>query len=162
MTEVDSLLRNNAAYAADFRLGDLPAVPAKKVAVLACMDARIDVHKVLGLVEGDAHVIRNAGGLVTDDAMRSLLISQRFLGTEEIILIQHTGCGLLGIDEAEARRQITQDVGAELPFELGSIDDLDSSVRDAVTRLERSPFISARTVRGFVYEVETGRLRELG
>ena len=162
MTITDELLENNQTYAASFDKGDLPLPPAKGVAVVACMDARIDVHRILGLEEGDAHVIRNAGGVVTDDAIRSLLISERLLGTEEVILIHHTDCGMLTFSDDEVRGQVQQDVGIRPPFSLEAFPDLDADVRQSIARIRVSPFVPRKgSVRGFVYEVETGRLREV-
>ena len=162
MSVTDELLRNAAQYADDFDKGDLPLPPAKKVAVVACMDARLDPQKVLGLGEGDAHVIRNAGGVVTDDEIRSLAISQRLLGTEEIILIHHTDCGMLTFRDDEFRHQVQQETGIKPQWAAESFDDVDDDVRQSVARIEASPFIPRKdSVRGFVYDVETGRLREV-
>jgi carbonic anhydrase len=158
----DELLRNNDEYAASFDKGDLPLPPAKKVAVVACMDARLDPNGALGLHEGDAHVIRNAGGVVTDDEIRSLAISQRLLGTEEIILIHHTDCGMLTFQDDEFRRSIQDETGIKPEWAAESFPDLDEDVRQSIARIEASPFIPKKdSVRGFVYEVETGRLREV-
>jgi carbonic anhydrase len=162
MTITDELLQNNAAYADSFDKGDLPAPPARGAAVVACMDARLDVHKILGLEEGDAHVIRNAGGVITDDEIRSLTISQRLLGTREIILIHHTDCGMLTFSDDELKAQIQQEVGMKPHFALESFSDLEEDVRQSIARIQNSPFIPKKqSVRGFVYEVETGRLREV-
>ncbi|HEY7621814.1 MAG TPA: carbonic anhydrase [Solirubrobacteraceae bacterium] len=162
MSATDELLSNNEAYAASFDKGDLPIPPAKKVAVLACMDARVDPSGILGLHEGDAHVIRNAGGVVTDDEIRSLAISQRLLGTEEIILIHHTDCGMLTFTDDEFRRSVQDDVGIEPGWAAEAFSDLDEDVRQSIARIKASPFIPNKdSVRGFVYEVETGRLREV-
>jgi carbonic anhydrase len=162
VSAIDELLQNNETYAESFDKGSLPAAPAKKVAVLACMDARFDVHKVLGLEEGDAHVIRNAGGFVTEDAIRSLIISQRKLGTEEIILLHHTQCGMLGLAEDELKDQLREETGAHPPFDLGAIDDLEESVRTSIRKIVDNPFIaSTGEVRGFIYDVKTGRLSEV-
>ncbi len=162
MSVTDDLLRNNERYAESFDKGDLPLPPARGVAVVACMDARLDVHKILGLEEGDAHVIRNAGGVVTDDEIRSLAISQRLLGTREIILIHHTDCGMLTFTDDELKRQIQDDVGIKPEFALEAFADLDEDVRQSIARIKASPFIPHKdSVRGFVYEVETGRLREV-
>jgi carbonic anhydrase len=156
------LLQNNAAYAEAFKKGDLPLPPAKGVAVVACMDARLDVHKILGLGEGDAHVIRNAGGVITDDEIRSLTISQRLLGTREIVLIHHTDCGMLTFSDEELRAQIHEEVGMKPHFSMESFSDLEEDVRQSIARIEHSPFIPHKdAVRGFIYEVETGRLREV-
>jgi carbonic anhydrase len=158
----DELLKNNDAYAASFAKGELALPPAKRVAVLACMDARLNVYGALGLQEGDAHVIRNAGGVVTDDEIRSLAISQRLLGTEEIILIHHTDCGMLTFHDDEFRRSIQDDTGIKPEWAAEAFDDLDEDVRQSIARIQASPFIPRKdSVRGFVYEVETGRLREV-
>jgi carbonic anhydrase len=162
MSVTDELLRNNEAYAASFEKGDLPLPPARGVAVVACMDARLDVHKILGLEEGDAHVIRNAGGVITDDEIRSLAISQRLLGTSEIILIHHTDCGMLTFTDDELKAQIQEDVGVKPHFSMESFSDLEEDVRQSIARIRNSPFVPNKdSVRGFVYEVETGRLREV-
>jgi carbonic anhydrase len=162
MSVTDDLLRNNEAYAAAFDKGDLPLPPAKKVAVVACMDARLDPNGVLGLSEGDAHVIRNAGGVVTEDEIRSLAISQRLLGTEEIILIHHTDCGMLTFSDDEFKKSIQDDTGIKPTWAAEAFGDLDEDVRQSVARIEVSPFIPRKdSIRGFVYEVETGRLREV-
>ncbi len=161
MTSVDELLENNRFYAEAFGNADLPARPAKKVAVLACMDARMDVHKILGLQEGDAHVIRNAGGAATDDAIRSLLVSQRLLGTEEIVVIHHTDCGMGKVDEEELKREIERDAGASPPFELYAFASLEEHLRRSVVAIRDSPFIPRHNVRGFIYDVETGTLGEV-
>lgn len=161
MSVIDELLENNAQYAAGFRCGDLPAPPALKLAVLACMDARMDVYKLLGLVEGQAHVIRNAGGLATDDAIRSLVVSQRILGVEELVVIQHTKCGMLGFDGDKMSRQLAAETGHEPSFEFGIIHDSEGGVREAVSTLTQSPFLDLKTVRGFIYDIETGLLREV-
>ena len=163
MSNADDLLANNERYAAGFDQADLPAAPARRTAVVACMDARLDVYRALGLSEGDAHVIRNAGGVVTDDAIRSLAISQRLLGTEEIVLIHHTGCGMLTFTDDEFRAAVEQDTGIRPQWSPESFGDLDADVRQSIARIRASPFIPHKdAVRGFVYEVETGRLREVG
>ena len=162
MSVTDELLRNNAAYAESFEKGDLPLAPARGVAVVACMDARLDVHKILGLEEGDAHVIRNAGGVITDDEIRSLTISQRLLGTREIILIHHTDCGMLTFSDDELKQQIHEEVGMKPHFSMESFSDLEEDVRQSIKRIQVNPFIPhTDSVRGFIYEVETGRLREV-
>jgi carbonic anhydrase len=162
MSSTDELLRNNEAYASNFDKADLPLPPAKKVAVLACMDARVNPNGILGLREGDAHVIRNAGGVVTDDEIRSLAISQRLLGTEEIILIHHTDCGMLTFTDDEFKSAVQKDVGIKPPWAAEAFPDLDEDVRQSIARIKASPFIPNKdSVRGFVYEVETGRLREV-
>ena len=163
MAVTDELLGHNDAYASDFDKGDLPMPPGKKVAVLACMDARLDPAKVLGLDEGDAHVIRNAGGVVSEDSVRSLVISQRLLGTEEIVLIHHTDCGMLTFDDNSVKDQIEADTGLRPSFALEAFPDVDADVRQSIARIQANPFIPKKDqVRGFVYEVETGKLREVG
>jgi carbonic anhydrase len=157
---IEELLQNNAAYAGSFDKSGLPARPARGLAILTCMDARIDVHRALGLQEGDAHVIRNAGGLVTEDAIRSLLLSQRVLSTEEVMVIQHTGCGMLNLAEDELKREIRQELGSAPAFELGGFDDLHESVRRGLARIRDEPLLRS-AVRGFVYDVETGQLEEV-
>ncbi len=162
MSTTDELLANNESYAASFDKGDLPMAPGTKVAVVACMDARLNVYGALGLGEGDAHVIRNAGGVVTDDAIRSLAISQRLLGTEEIILIHHTDCGMLTFTDDEVKDAIVADTGLRPRFALEAFGDADEDVRQSVARIAADPFVVHKDrVRGFVYEVETGRLREV-
>jgi carbonic anhydrase len=162
MSVTDELLKNNERYANSFDKGNLPMPPAKKVAVLACMDARLDVHKILGLEEGDAHVIRNAGGVATDDAIRSLTISQRLLGTEEVILIHHTDCGMLTFKDDDVKRQIERETGIKPPFALEAFDDLEEDVRQSIGRIEASPFIPKKSsIRGFIYDARSGRLNEV-
>jgi carbonic anhydrase len=161
MTVTDELLQNNEAYAESFDKGDLPAPPAKGVAVVACMDARLNVYGMLGLQEGDAHLISNAGGVITDDEIRSLAISQRLLGTREIILIHHTDCGMLTFTDDELKAQIQEEAGIKPHFPMESFSDLEEDVHQSIARIQASPFILHKdSVRGFVYEVETGRLRE--
>ena len=162
MSSTDELLANNESYAASFDKADLPLPPAKKVAVVACMDARLDVHAILGLDIGEAHVIRNAGGVVTDDEIRSLAISQRLLGTEEIVLIHHTDCGMLTFTDDEFRIQIQQDTGIKPPWSPESFTDLDDDVRSSIGRIKASPFVPHKdNIRGFVFDVATGRLNEV-
>jgi len=162
MTTTDELLENAAAYAAAFDKGDLPLPPAKKVAVLACMDARLNPYGLLGLSEGDAHVIRNAGGVVTDDEIRSLSISQHLLGTEEIILIHHTGCGMLTFNDADFKARLLEKTGVEPEWAAEAFSDLDEDVRRSIARITASPFIPNKSsVRGFVYDVTDGSLREV-
>ncbi len=162
MSVTDDLLKNNEEYARNFDKGDLPLPPAKGVAVVACMDARLDVHGMLGLELGDAHVIRNAGGVITDDEIRSLAISQRLLGTTEIVLIHHTDCGMLTFSDDEVADGIEADTGVRPPFALEAFPDLEGNVRESMERIKTNPFIPHKdAVRGFVYEVETGRLREV-
>jgi carbonic anhydrase len=163
MSVTDDLVRNNESYARSFKKGDLPLPPAKHVAVLACMDARLDVHKILGVEEGDAHVIRNAGGVATDDAIRSLTISQRLLGTTEIILIHHTDCGMVTFKDDDLKRQIEKETGIRPAFALEAFSDVDEDVRQSIARIKASPFIPRKDrIRGFVYDVRTGRLDEVG
>jgi carbonic anhydrase len=163
VSTTDELLQSNASYAADFGdKGSLAAPPARKVAVVTCMDARINVYAALGLSEGDAHVIRNAGGAVSDDAIRSLAISQRLLGTEEIVVIHHTGCGMLTFTDDEFKASIERDTGIRPSWAAEAFGDLDGDVRQSIARIKASPFIPHKdSVRGFVYEVETGKLREI-
>ena len=161
MSVTDELLESNANYAADFDKGNLPLPPARKVAVVACMDARLDPARVLGLEEGDAHVIRNAGGVVSDDAIRSLAISQNLLGTEEIVLIHHTDCGMLTFTDDEFATRLRDETGSEPEWRAHAFSDLDKDVRESIQKIEASPFIPRKNVRGFIYEVETGRLREV-
>jgi len=162
MSVTDEFLDHNATFAETFSDGHLPMPPARKTAILACMDARLPVSDVVGLRNGDAHVIRNAGGVVTEDAIRSLAISQRLLGTEEIVLIHHTDCGMLTFDDATVKAQIEADTGIRPPFALEAFSDPDEDVRQSIRRIKASPFIPhTDAVRGFVYEVETGRLREV-
>ena len=163
MSTTDELLANNEAYVASFDKGELPLPPGKKVAVLACMDARLNVYGTLGLQEGDAHVIRNAGGVVTDDEIRSLAISQRLLGTEEIILIHHTDCGMLTFTDDEFKASILHETGIKPEWAAEAFGDLEADVRQSIARIKASPFIPRKdSIRGFIYEVETGRLREVG
>ena len=162
MSVTDELLQNAERYAAAFDQGALPLPPAKRVAVLACMDARLNPYGLLGLSEGDAHVIRNAGGVVTDDEIRSLAISQRLLGTEEIILIHHTDCGMLTFSDDEFRRQVQADTGIKPEWAAEAFDDLEGDVRQSIARIKASPFIPRKdSVRGFVYDVRTGKLDEV-
>ena len=161
MSSTDEVLGNAERYASSFDKGDLPLPPARKLAVVACMDARLIPTKVLGLEEGDAHVIRNAGGVVTDDAIRSLSISQRLLGTEEIVLIHHTDCGMLTFTDDEFRRSVQDDTGVKPSWAAEAFPDLDEDVRQSIARIKASPFIPRKNVRGFVYDVETGGLREV-
>jgi carbonic anhydrase len=162
MSVTDSLLKNNDAYAAASDKGDLPLPPARKVAVLACMDARLDPARVLGLEEGDAHVIRNAGGIASDDAMRSLAISQHLLGTEEIVVIHHTDCGMLTFDDAVFADRLESETGERPEWSAHAFSDLDLDVRESVERIKKDPFVPRTdSVRGFIYEVESGRLREV-
>jgi carbonic anhydrase len=162
VSATEESLRNNEAYAKSFGKGDLPLPPAKKLAVVACMDARLHVSKILGLNEGDAHVIRNAGGAVTDDAIRSLAISQRLLGTSEVLLIHHTDCGMLTFSDDAVKAQIEKDTGIRPPFALEAFSNLEDDVRQSIARIKASPFIPKKdAVRGFIYDVTTGRLNEV-
>lgn len=162
MSAIDDFLANNERYAAGFDKGSLPMPPARHIAVVACMDARLETGALLGLMEGDAHVIRNAGGVVTDDVIRSLTISQRLLGTREIMLVHHTDCGMLTFDDADLKQQIRQDVGFKPPFSLEAFPDVDEDVRQSMARVKASPYVPHRDqVRGFVFDVETGKLREV-
>ena len=161
MTVTDEYLQNNAAYAAQFS-GPLPLPPSKHVAVLACMDARLDVYRALGIKEGESHVIRNAGGVVTDDEIRSLAISQRLLGTTAIILIHHTDCGMLTFTDDDFKRSIQDEIGVKPSWSPESFPDVDEDVRQSLRRIESSPFITATTsLRGFVFDVATGKLNEV-
>jgi carbonic anhydrase len=162
MTVTDELLANAERYAAAFDRGELPLPPAKHVAVVACMDARLNPYGLLGLAEGDAHVIRNAGGVITADQVRSLAISQRLLGTTEIILIHHTDCGMLTFTDDGFKASIQEEVGIKPAWSAEAFSDLDEDVRQSVRRIRADPFIPVKdSVRGFVYEVETGKLREV-
>ncbi len=161
MSVTDELLDANKSYAGDFS-GPLPMPPSRQVAVLACMDARLDVSRVLGLAEGDAHVIRNAGGVVTDDAIRSLAISQRLLGTTEIVLIHHTDCGMLTFADDDFRRSIEADTGIRPPWAPEAFGDLAGDVRQSLARIAANPFLAHKdSVRGFVFDVATGALTEV-
>ena len=161
MTVIDEYLANNARYAENFS-GPLPMPPAKGVAILACMDARLNVYGLLGLNEGEAHVIRNAGGVVTDDEIRSLAISQRLLGTREIMLIHHTDCGMLTFTDDEFKRSIHDDTGIKPHWAAEAFSDLDEDVRQSMARIKASPFVPhTENVRGFVFDVATGKLNEV-
>jgi carbonic anhydrase len=162
VSSTENFVANAERYAASFDKGDLPMPPALHTAVVACMDARLNPYGILGLSEGDSHVIRNAGGVVTEDVIRSLAISQRLLGTTEIILIHHTGCGMLTFHDDEVKAQIEADTGIRPPFALEAFGDVDADVRQSIARIKASPFVPSKdSIRGFVYEVETGRLREV-
>ena len=159
---IDELLDNNRVYAEGFEKGHLPSAPARSVAILACMDARLDIHKILGLNEGDAHVIRNAGGVASDDALRSLVISQRLLGTASIVLVHHTDCGMLSLSEEDVQQEIERETGLRLPFRLQAFSDLERETIQALRRLRGAAFLPHRDdVRGFIYDVETGTLEEV-
>ena len=161
MSTTDELIANNADYVAGFDKGSLPMPPGKKVAVLACMDARLDPAKALGLSEGDAHVIRNAGGVASEDALRSLVISQRLLGTEEIVLIHHTDCGMETFTDQAVKDQILAETGLRPNFALEAFPETEADVVQTAARIRANPFVPHKNIRGFVYEVETGRLREV-
>jgi carbonic anhydrase len=161
MTVTDELLANNARYAQSFT-GPLPMPPARHLAVVACMDARLNVYAILGLREGEAHVIRNAGGVITEDEIRSLAISQRLLGTTEIILIHHTDCGMLTFTDDGFKRAIQDETGIKPPWAAEAFTDLDEDVRQSVARVKASPFVPhTDAVRGFVFDVATGKLTEV-
>ncbi|WP_099022274.1 beta-class carbonic anhydrase [Mycolicibacterium palauense] len=161
MTVTDDYLANNAEYARDFS-GPLPMPPSKHVAVVACMDARLDVYRALGLAEGEAHVIRNAGGVVTADEIRSLAISQRLLGTREIILIHHTDCGMLTFTDDDFKRAIEEETGLRPEWAPESFSDVEEDVRQSMRRIRASPFVTLHeSLRGFVFDVATGRLTEV-
>ncbi|MCZ4518737.1 carbonic anhydrase [Rhodococcus ruber] len=161
MTVTDQYLENNKAYAAQFD-GPLPLPPSKHVAVVACMDARLDVYRILGLADGEAHVIRNAGGVITDDEIRSLAISQRLLGTREIILIHHTDCGMLTFTDDEFKNDLQDETGIKPNWAAEAFPDLDRDVRQSLARIEQSPFVTKHeSIRGFIFDVATGSLNEV-
>jgi len=161
MSATEEFLANNARYAQEFA-GPLPMPPARHVAVVACMDARLNVYATLGLHEGEAHVIRNAGGVITDDQIRSLAISQRLLGTREIILIHHTDCGMLTFTDDQFKRAIQDETGIKPSWSAEAFPDLDEDVRQSIARIQASPFIPHKeSVRGFVFDVSTGKLTEV-
>jgi carbonic anhydrase len=161
MSTTDDLLKNNVSFAQSFGKGDLPLPPAKKIAIVACMDARLNPYPILGLELGDAHVIRNAGGVITDDEIRSLAISQHLLGTEEIMLIHHTDCGMLTFNDQEFADKLEAETGQRPQWEARSFPDLGQDVRDSIQRIKDSPFIpNTDSVRGFIYDTKSGELRE--
>jgi carbonic anhydrase len=160
-SEYERALAANERYAARFDRSALPGRPRRRLAILACMDARLHVEDVLGLDTGDAHVIRNAGGLATDDALRSIVISQQLLGTEEVIVIEHTACGMLTFTDDEVRRRLATRTGHDVDMALGAFTDLDSNVRAQVERIRAHPWTKDVAVHGVVYDVDTGRLREV-
>ena len=161
MSATDELIANNQRYADGFT-GPLPLPPSKGVAVVACMDARLNVYAILGLEEGQAHVIRNAGGVITDDEIRSLAISQRLLGTREIILIHHTDCGMLTFTDDDFKAAIQADTGIKPAWSAEAFNDLDTDVRQSIARIKASPFVPHKdSVRGFVFDVATGKLSEV-
>ena len=162
MTVTDELLKNNAEFARDFRKGDLPMPPGKGLAVVACMDARLNVYALLGLEEGQAHVIRNAGGVVTDDVIRSLAISQHLLGTREVLLVHHTDCGMLTFTDDEVKADLEAATGLRPHFALEAFGDLERDIRQSIARIKHSPFVANKdSIRGFVYDVHTGALQEV-
>jgi carbonic anhydrase len=161
MSVTDELLKNNESYASTFS-GPLPLPPSKHLAVVACMDARLDVYRILGLNEGEAHVIRNAGGVITDDEIRSLAISQRLLGTTEIILIHHTDCGMLTFTDDGFKQQIQDETGIKPEWAAEAFVDIEEDVRQSLRRIQASPFVTKHeSARGFVFDVATGRLTEV-
>jgi len=162
MTVTDELLQNNTEFARSFSNGDLPMPPGKALAVVACMDARLNVYALLGLSEGEAHVIRNAGGVVSDDVLRSLVISQRLLGTREVVLVHHTDCGMLTFTDDQVKADIEADVGLRPHFALEAFSDLERDIRQSIARIKASPFVPHKdSIRGFVYDVRTGALQEV-
>jgi carbonic anhydrase len=160
-SEYARALTENERYAAQFDRSRLALPPARKLAVLACMDARLTVEDALGLRTGDAHIIRNAGGLATDDAIRSLVISQQLLGTEEVVVIEHTGCGMLTFRDDEVRRKLASETGVDSELAFHAFPDLESNLRAQVERIQEHPWTKDVPVHGLIYEVETGRLREV-
>jgi len=160
VTVTDDYLANNDEYARGFS-GPLPMPPSKQVAIVACMDARMDVYRLLGLAEGEAHSIRNAGGVITEDVIRSLAISQRLLGTREIILIHHTDCGMLTFTDDEFKRDIAADTGIRPGWAGEAFPDPAEDVRQSIRRVQASPFVSHASLRGFVFDVATGKLTEI-
>lgn len=154
-------LAENERYAGQFDRSTLPSAPRRRLAVLACMDGRLSVEDVLGLRTGDAHIIRNAGGLATEDALRSLVISQHLLGTQEVIVIEHTGCGMLTFDDRAVRADLERQTGRRADLPLLPFHDLEDNLREQVARIRAHPWIRALAVHGLIYEVETGRLREV-
>ena len=162
MSVTDDLLENARGYGAAFDKGHLPMPPALHLAIVACMDARLNLYGLLGLHEGDAHVIRNAGGVITEDEVRSLVISQRLLGTREIVLIHHTDCGMLTFTDDDFKQSIQEDVGIKPHWSAEAFGDLEDDVRQSIARIKSSPFVPHKdSVRGFVYDVETGKLSEV-
>jgi carbonic anhydrase len=160
-TQLGRVLQANERYASQFDRSALPVPPGRRLAVLACMDARLTVEDALGLHTGDAHIIRNAGGLASDDAIRSLVISQTLLGTEEIIVVEHTGCGMLTFRDEDVRSELAARTGADVDLPLQAFDDLESNLRTQVERIRSHPWIRDVPVSGLIYEVETGRLRRV-
>ena len=162
MNVIDEVVTNNASYAANFGASGLTASPGRSLAVVTCADARIDVHRILDLKEGDAHVLRNAGGVITDDVIRSLIISQRLLGTREIMLIQHTDCGMLKFRDDDFKDEIEAETGLRPAFALEAFADLEQNVRQSIARIHASPFIPHKDrIRGFIYDCSSGKLAEV-
>ena len=160
MSEIDRMLADNREWEARVR-GDLPAAPARKVAVVACMDARMPLFALLGLAQGDAHVIRNAGGLVTDDALRSLAVSQHALGTRSVLIVQHTDCGMQKYTDVQVADVVRQATGHSLPWPAGTFEDLERNMRASMARVREADYLVTEEVRGLVYDVRTGRLHEI-
>jgi carbonic anhydrase len=160
-SEYERILSDNRRIAASLERSDLPATPRRKLAVLACMDARVSVEEMLGLERGDAHVLRNAGGLASDDAIRSLVVSQHLLGTAEVLVIGHTGCGMLAFRDEDVRRDLSGRTGADVDLPLGAFSDLEANIRSQVDRITTHPWIRDVPVHGLIYETDTGRLREV-
>ncbi|MEM3852496.1 MAG: carbonic anhydrase [Methanomassiliicoccales archaeon] len=162
MEQTDELLKNNGEYSKNFEGRDLMASPVRKLAVVACMDARLDIYRILGIKPGEAHVIRNAGGVVTDDVIRSLIISQRLMGTEEIVLVHHTDCGMLKLDENKLKEEIEKETAIRPPFAFEAFRSIEGDIRQNIARLRASPFIAKGSrITGMVYDVRTGRLSKL-
>jgi carbonic anhydrase len=162
MSETDRLLEDARSYAEGFDKADLEMPPSKRIAVLACMDARLVPSRILGLREGEAHIIRNAGGVVDDDAIRSLTISQNLLGTREIILIHHTDCDMLTFTDDELADKLEQETGQRPGWRAHAFSDVEQDVRDSIARLRESPFLPNKdSIRGFVFDVKTGELHEV-
>ena len=161
MNIIDQLLKNNVAHAEEMAHGDLEAPPSKGLAIVACMDARIDLHRILGLEPGDAHVLRNAGGVVTNDVLRSLAVSQHALGTRELLLIHHTECGMAGLDEDEFKKRVEEETGAAPDFPLGAFTSVEEDLRASMARVQNSGFLQFDSVRGSIYDVRTGLLEEI-
>jgi len=164
MSATDEVLKANEEYARNFTLGHLPLPPARKLAVVACMDARLIVSQILGLKAGDAHIIRNAGGIVTEDALRSLIISHHLLGTQEVIIINHTDCGMLTFKDEDLRARLQQQTGTAVvsPASFQAFTNLERNVQEQIQKLKSHPWVPKQiSVRGFVYDVKTGRLREV-
>jgi carbonic anhydrase len=160
-SEYARILADNARYAADFGHGLLASPPTRRLAVLACMDARLTVEAALGLSTGDAHILRNAGGIATEDVIRSLVVSQNLLGTEEVVVVGHTQCGMLGFRADAVRRELVETTGADVDLEFHAFTELEATVREQVRRIHAHPWTKVVPVHGLIYDVETGRLREI-